>query len=134
MQDHGSNPLCSPTASILVAEDHADSRDAMSTLLEAYGYVVLLAENGHEAVRAALSGSPDLILMDLMMPELDGLDATRALRERAETCDTPIIAVTAMDGGRTLALEAGVTDFLHKPIDVRVLLEKVRLLLARDRV
>lgn len=126
MQYPLSDTPSSTTARILVAEDHPDSRDAMCTLLEAYGYAVLVAENGREAVDTAVAGYPDLILMDLMMPGLDGLEATRMLRERTDTRDTPIIAVTAMDGGRSLALEAGASDFLNKPIDVRDLLEKVR--------
>jgi len=112
-------------ATILVAEDHLDSRDAMRALLEAFGYVVLEAVNGREAVSVALEMHPDLILMDIMMPELDGFEATRELRRHGEMCGTPIIAVTAMEGAQHLALQAGANDFVRKPVDIRGLVAKV---------
>jgi CheY-like chemotaxis protein len=112
-------------ATVLVAEDHLDSRDAMRALLEAFGYRVLLAANGREAIAVALEKKPDLILMDIMMPELDGFEATRELRRHTSTADTPIIAVTAMEGAQQLALQAGATDYVRKPIDIRGLLAKV---------
>ncbi|CAN5705271.1 hypothetical protein BH23GEM6_BH23GEM6_11140 [soil metagenome] len=111
--------------SILVAEDHRDSRDALRTLLEASGYRVYLAVDGAEAVEQALSLKPDLILMDIMMPRLDGLAATRLLREESELSGTPILALTAMDGVRELALEAGCDDYLRKPIEVPLFFQKV---------
>jgi CheY-like chemotaxis protein len=114
-----------PIATILIAEDHLDSRDAMRALLEAFGYVVLEAVNGREAVDVALNKHPDLILMDIMMPELDGFEATRELRRHGETSDTPIIAVTAMEGAQHLALQAGANDFVRKPVDIRGLVAKV---------
>lgn len=116
-------------ARILVAEDHLDSRDALRALLEAFGYTVTVAANGREAVEAAITDSPDLILMDVMMPEMDGFQATRELRSRPLTCSTPIIAVTAMEGAQDLALRAGADDFVRKPIDIEKLLWKVRRLL-----
>ena len=69
-----------PSARILVAEDHTDSRDALQALLEAHGYVVTIAVDGREAIERAQSVRPDLILMDIMMPVVDGLSATRELR------------------------------------------------------
>jgi CheY-like chemotaxis protein len=112
-------------ATVLVAEDHLDSRDAMRALLEAFGYNVIVAVNGREAVEMALSHRPDLILMDIMMPELDGFEATRELRRHTEVSGTPIIAVTAMEGAQQLAIQAGANDYVRKPIEIRGLIAKV---------
>lgn len=111
---------------ILIAEDHVDSREALSALLEAFGFRVVPAVNGREAVSLAREAAPDLILMDIMMPELDGFEATRQIRCFPETRDIPIITLTAMDGARSLALDAGANDFLPKPINSGSLLEKLR--------
>ena len=110
---------------ILVAEDHLDSRDALRALLEAFGYQVVVAVNGRQAVDLALANGPDLILMDIMMPELDGFEATRELRRHESTALTPIIAVTAMEGAHQLALQAGANDYVRKPVDIRGLVAKV---------
>jgi CheY-like chemotaxis protein len=115
----------SQIATILVAEDHLDSRDALRALLEAFGYQVLEAVNGRQAIDIALEKRPDLILMDIMMPELDGFEATRELRRHAITSATPIIAVTAMEGAHHLAMQAGASDFVRKPVDIRGLVAKV---------
>lgn len=123
------SPESSPTPpriTILIAEDHFDSREALSTLLEAFGYRVLTAVDGREAVELARAHLPDLILMDIMMPEMDGFEATRRLREIDVTRGIPIIVVTAMEGARRLALQAGATDFLRKPIDSRTLLQRIQ--------
>jgi CheY-like chemotaxis protein len=114
------------SATILVAEDHADSRDAMQALLEAFGFEVVLATNGQEAVDLAHDLSPDLILMDIMMPGVDGFEATRRIRGDAVVSGVPIIAVTAMDGAGPMALAAGADDCVRKPIDIRGLLAKLR--------
>lgn len=111
---------------ILVADDNEDCRLALSALLRALGYTVHEAGDGEAAVSAAEREAPDLILMDIMMPELDGFEATRQLRGFPDTQDIPIITLTAMDGARSLALDAGADDFLPKPINSRKLLEKVR--------
>lgn len=126
-QGHAPRP-----ARILVAEDHLDSLEAIRTLLEAFGYQVLTAVNGREAVDLALREGPDLILMDIMMPELDGFGATRELRQSASTRLTPIIAVTAMEGAQRLSIQAGADDFVAKPINIRNLLAKVREWLERE--
>jgi CheY-like chemotaxis protein len=112
-------------ATILVAEDHLDSRDALRALLEAFGYHVIEAVNGREAIRLAIERRPDVILMDIMMPELDGFEATRELRRHAQTRGIPIIAVTAMEGAHQLALQAGANDYVRKPVDIRRLVAKV---------
>ncbi len=114
---------------ILIAEDHLDSREALSALLEAFGYQVIKAVDGREAVDLARRAKPDLILMDLMMPELDGFEATRRIRAARETRQTPIITLTALSGARQLALDAGADDFIPKPIDSGRLAEKLRTLL-----
>lgn len=115
---------------ILIAEDHLDSREALSALLEAFGYQVIKAVDGREAVDLARRAKPDLILMDLMMPELDGFEATRRIRAARETRQTPIITLTALSGARQLALDAGADDFIPKPIDSGRLVEKLRTLLG----
>ncbi len=113
-------------ASILVAEDNPDSRDALRALLEAYGFRVIEAENGTEAVKQALVLCPDLVLMDIMMPVMDGIQATRMLRDSPEFRQVPILALTALTGSRDLAIEAGCDDFLPKPIDIQLFLKKIR--------
>src|SRR5690625_417460 len=118
-------------AKILIAEDHPDSRDALRILLEAAQYQVVVAADGKVALDTALTEQPDLILMDIMMPEIDGLEVTRRLRAEEDTMAIPIIAVTAMEGGKRLALEAGADDFLPKPINTRGLLLKIEDFLSR---
>ena len=118
---------------VLIAEDHEDSRDALRTLLDAFGYRVHVATNGREAVERALAVQPDLVLMDIMMPEVDGFQATRTLRASPAFRQVPIIALTAMEGARERVLEAGCDDFVGKPIDVRTFLEKVRAWLESGR-
>lgn len=105
-------------ATILIAEDHPDSREALRALLEACGYAVELASDGQQAVQRAVQSRPDLILMDIMMPGVDGLEATRQLRAKAEFRSVPILALTAMQGARQQALEAGCSDCIHKPLDL----------------
>jgi CheY-like chemotaxis protein len=103
----------------MVVDDEEDIREMMRVLLEEDGYCVLEAENGQQAVELAQSGSPDLILMDLSMPVLDGIAATRRLREITKPGELPIIAVTAYDTPehRTNASAAGINEYLTKPID-----------------
>ncbi len=112
-------------ASVLIAEDHEDSRDALCTLLEAFGYQVHLAANGFEAVAEARARRPDLILMDMMMPGMDGLEATRTLRADPDFPRVPIVAVTAMEGARDRVMEAGCDDWVSKPIDIRAFLARL---------
>ena len=121
----------SPT--ILVAEDHEDSREALRTLLEAFGYRVRIATNGREAVDCALAEQPELVLMDIMMPELDGFQATRALRSAADFRQVPILALTAMEGAHRLTQEAGCDDCIPKPINIRAFLAKVQAWLESGR-
>lgn len=116
---------------ILIAEDHLDSREALRSLLEAFGYDVVEAVNGKQAVEAAFREHPSLILMDVMMPVMDGFEAIRHIREVPETKTIPIIALTAMEGARELAFRAGANDFVTKPIDIRQLIALLNGWLAR---
>lgn len=111
---------------VLIAEDHEDSRDALRTLLDAFGYRVVEAENGRRAVELALAERPDLILMDMMMPLVDGFQATRELRQVEGLRGVPIVALTAMEGARERVLQAGCDDMVAKPLDVRAFLDRVR--------
>ena len=107
------------TATILLVEDTEDNRFMMRRLLEMSGYAVVEATNGEEAVRLAHSERPQLILMDLSLPVIDGLAATRAIRKLDELKDTPIVAVSAHDTSdfQSEALAAGCNSYITKPID-----------------
>ncbi len=103
---------------ILVAEDYDDTRNFMVYLLGSRGYEVYTATNGQEALQAAEDYQPDLILMDISMPVMDGLQATRLIRSSKKILQVPIIAVTAFDKSyREKALAAGCNQVISKPID-----------------
>jgi CheY-like chemotaxis protein len=118
---------------ILIAEDHEDSRDALRTLLDAFGFRVVEAGNGREAVERALAERPDVILMDMMMPYVDGFQATREIRAAEGMNRVPILAITAMEGARQRVLDAGCDDLVPKPLDVRAFLEQIRVWVRRGR-
>lgn len=104
---------------ILVVEDNKDNRDILVYRLQHHGgFEVLEASNGKEALEAAARARPDLIIMDLKMPVMDGWEATRALRRTEWGKDVPVIALTAysMEGDKEKALNAGCTDYIPKPI------------------
>jgi CheY-like chemotaxis protein len=103
----------------LVVEDFEDSRFMMRRLLEMSGYDVLEASDGEQAVKMAVEAKPVLILMDLSLPKLDGLTATRRIRQKKGLKRVPIVAVSAHDSpeSRTEALEAGCDEYVTKPID-----------------
>ena len=120
-------------ATVLVVDDSADTRAVLSRTLEAGGYRVVEAADGREAVEVALRECPDLILMDLNMPVLDGLAATERIRKLKEKCgDVAIVAVTAFDtyGMKEAALEAGCDAYLLKPLALDELEAVVERLLA----
>ena len=105
---------------VLVADDFADTREVMRLLLEARGHEVIEASNGEEAVRRATEAPPDLVLMDLNMPVVDGFEATRRLRATRATCDIPIVALTAHmvdETWRDRALSSGCDACYSKPLD-----------------
>ena len=107
------------TETILLVEDTEDNRFMMRRLLEMSGYRVVEATNGEEAVRLAQSARPDVILMDLSLPVIDGLAATRAIRKLDGLGKVPIVAVSAHDTSdfQSDALEAGCNSYITKPID-----------------
>ncbi len=119
---------------VLVVEDFEDNRFMMRRLLEMSGYRVLEAVNGEEAVELAQSERPQLILMDLSLPQLDGLAATRRIRQYAELRDVPIVAVSAHDTAdfHADALAAGCNDYVTKPIDFDQLEALLSRLLPKD--
>lgn len=107
---------------VLIVEDYEDARDFMRFLVESYGYQVVEATDGIEAVDRVRQQHPDLILMDVSLPMVDGLTATRTIREFNFAADIPIIAVTAF--GKQYydkAIEAGCTDLIDKPVDLDLL-------------
>jgi two-component system cell cycle response regulator DivK len=120
-------------ATIMVVEDNEPSRDVLSRRLERRGYRVLLAVDGRQAVSVAQAGNPDLILMDLGLPGIDGWEATRQLKSGAATRHIPIIVLSAhaMTNDRDLALAAGGDDFDTKPVRFQQLLSKIETLLRK---
>ncbi len=117
---------------ILLVEDNEMNRDMLSRRLERKGYEVLLAVDGQSGVEIAQSHTPDLVLMDMSLPILDGWEATRQLKAAEATCLIPVIALTAhaMSSDRDKALEAGCDDYDTKPIDLPRLLGKIEALLV----
>jgi CheY-like chemotaxis protein len=104
---------------VMVVEDFEDNRFMMRRLLEMSGYRVIEATNGEEAIEVALRELPEIILMDLSLPRLDGLAATRRMRQHSDLRNTPIVAVSAHDTTdfHAEALAAGCNDYVTKPID-----------------
>lgn len=112
---------------VLLVEDNEANRDMLSRRLIRHGWEVVLAADGREALRLAQTSHPDVVLMDLRMPEVDGWEAIRQLKSSVETRATPVIALTAhaMAGQRELALDAGCNDFETKPVVFPRLLQKM---------
>lgn len=112
---------------VLVVEDNEMNRDMLCRRLERKGYDVLVAADGIEGIELARSQGPDIIIMDLSLPRVDGWEACRRLKADPTTSEIPIIALTAhaMSTDREKALEAGCDDFDTKPVDFTRLLEKI---------
>lgn len=121
---------------LLLVEDNEMNRDMLSRRLEKKGYTVTIAVDGAQALAQAASGAPDLILMDMSLPVIDGWEATRRLKADPATRSIPVIALTAhaMSDDRDKAMAAGCDDFDTKPVDLQRLLEKIGAMLARDAV
>jgi CheY-like chemotaxis protein len=117
---------------ILLVEDNEMNRDMLSRRLVRQGYDVVLAQDGEAGVALAAAVRPDLILMDMSLPGIDGWEATRRIREEPALRHTPIIALTAhaMTGDREAATAAGCDDYDTKPVELPRLLAKMRLLLS----
>ena len=119
---------------ILIVEDNTDLRDILQLHIENLGYDTILAVNGKEAVDLATSQLPDLIIMDMMMPVMDGHQATRMIRQHPSTCSTPILAMTARVTLRDkeACFQNGCNDFISKPYTSMQLISSIAKLLDQD--
>tara|TARA_A100000171_G_scaffold24516_2_gene22779 strand:+ start:190 stop:555 length:366 start_codon:yes stop_codon:yes gene_type:complete len=118
---------------ILLVEDNEMNRDMLSRRLTRKGYEIVMAVDGEEGVEMALSQNPDLILMDMSLPKIDGWEATRRIKASDETRSIPVIALTAhaMSEDRDKAIEAGCDEFDTKPVELPRLLEKIKSFLEK---
>ncbi len=123
-----------PTKKILIVDDEPDILEFLQYNLRKEGYAVVTASDGKQAIGVAEREKPNLILMDIMMPELDGVETCRVLRSRKEFNDTPIAFLTARDEdfSQITALDVGGDDYITKPIKPRVLLSRISALLRRS--
>ena len=112
---------------ILIVEDNEMNRDMLSRRLERRGFAIVMAVDGQQGVDMARNEKPDLILMDMSLPVMDGWTATRTIKDDAELKNIPVIALTAhaMEGDREKAMAAGCDDYDTKPIELPRLLEKI---------
>ncbi|MFZ6020489.1 MAG: response regulator [Chloroflexota bacterium] len=112
---------------ILYIEDNFDNRMLVRRLLEHEGFLVLEAENAHQALDLLESNTPDLILMDINMPEIDGYTLTRQIKSTSSTSQIPVIALTAnvMRGDKERTLRAGCDGYIEKPIDIDTFIEQI---------
>jgi len=112
---------------LLLVEDNEMNRDMLSRRLARHGFDIIIAIDGVEGIEKALSESPDIILMDMSLPIVDGWEATRQLKSAEETSNIPIIALTAhaMAGDRERAINAGCDDYDTKPVELDRLIEKI---------
>lgn len=122
-------------AKILLVEDNEMNRDVLARLLQKRGYTILFAEDGESALAMALAEHPDLILMDISLPKMDGYEVTMRLRVDPSMKTVPIIALTAhaMTSDRQRALDAGCTDYETKPVEFARLLAKIEMHLEGGR-
>ena len=113
---------------VLIVEDNELNMKLFHDLLEAHGYQVLEARTGPEALKSAIDHRPDLILMDIQLPEVSGLEVTQRIKENSELAEIPVIAVTAfaMKGDEERIRQGGCEDYIAKPISVASFLEKVK--------
>ena len=116
------------SATILLVEDNADNQAIYRTILEHVGFTVIQAWDGEEGVRLARERLPDLIFMDVSIPKIDGLEATRLLKADPSTAAIPVVALTAhaMAEDRARAMEAGCDGYLAKPVEPRRVMEEAR--------
>lgn len=127
-----SGPINGSAKTVLIADDKEMGRELVRTVLENSGYTVVEAADGQEAVQRARESSPDLIILDLHMPHLDGFSVMQELRRDPKFAATPVMALTAsaMQGDRERALAAGFTGYVTKPIRLSTLRGEVERLLA----
>jgi CheY-like chemotaxis protein len=133
METQSTNPGAKGPCTILVVDDFDDTRLMLKLWLEKKGYRILEAENGEAAVGLADREHPDLIIMDIEMPQADGLDATRRIREHQALRETPIVAVSAYgaDEYRVRALAAGCNEYVSTPFEPAALEQLIRNLIAK---
>ena len=119
---------------ILIVEDEKDIRDLLAYAIKREGFAVLEADNGNTALELARSKSPDMILLDLMLPGLDGLGVSKSLQQNAQTAAIPILMLTAKgeEVDRIVGLELGAADYVVKPFSVREVVLRIRAILRRD--
>lgn len=122
-------------ARVLIVEDNIDNYELVRFLLERAGYETLWARSGREGIEMAKAGQPDLILMDLSLPEMDGWTATGQLKSNADIGSIPVIALTAhtLPGDRKRALEAGCDGYISKPIDLELFAETISRTLNKSK-
>ncbi len=120
-------------AKILIVDDNEDNRELVSKVLRIRGYIVVEAVDGRTAIRMAQEEMPDLILMDISLPDIDGYEATRTIKSMEGLEDVPVVALTAhaMKGDREKALEAGCDGYISKPIDIHSFPDQVGSFLPR---
>jgi two-component system cell cycle response regulator DivK len=113
---------------ILIVEDNEDSRELLAKVLRNKGYITVEAVDGEEAIEKVVSERPDLVLLDISIPKLDGYEVAKRLKGREDVKEIPIVAVTAhaMKGDREKVIAAGFEGYISKPVDVRELPEQVR--------
>jgi two-component system cell cycle response regulator DivK len=113
---------------ILVVDDNQDGRELVVKILKNRGYQMIEAVDGEEALEKAIAECPDLILMDISIPKIDGYEVTRRLKSQVKFKDTPIIALTAhaMKGDKEKAMEAGCDGYISKPIDIHELPDQIK--------
>lgn len=113
---------------VLLVEDNDDNRMIFATILDHFGYDVVQAPNGRDGVDMAEQHRPDLIIMDISLPVMDGLEATRRIRANPNTATIPVLAVTAhaRDCDRERVIDAGCNDYLAKPVEPRKLVQRVQ--------
>jgi DNA-binding response OmpR family regulator len=128
-----SQPEARERPRILVADDDPDIRALVAYRLERAGYEVVAAADGAEALRLAFESEPDLAVLDVMMPRIDGYGVTRGLREHARTRDTPVILLTArvQEGDVARGFDAGADDYIKKPFSPQELRARVQAVLGR---
>lgn len=125
--------FCFMRKKVLIADDEQDILDLLSYNLKKEGFTIVTASNGRQAVDIALKEMPDLVLLDIMMPELDGLEVCKILRQRPETAAIPIMFLTAKSDeiDQILGLELGADDYIQKPISPRVLIARLKTVFRR---
>jgi CheY-like chemotaxis protein len=112
---------------VLIVEDNRYLREILASILHSSGYVIMEAATGLQGIEVALAEQPTLILLDLDLPDINGIETARVLKENPLTTDIPIIACSAMSGSewRDVALRAGIVDYLQKPISLAIIKAKI---------